>query len=351
MTPAAWPRPDPLAERLVVLSGGRVRHATIAELPLALSPGDVAVVNDAATLPASLAGELDGEEVELRIATPLRGREALGVLFGEGDHRTRTEDRPPPPRVGEGALIRLGAALNARVVALDPRSPRLVRVRFGLAPGHGGAPSAPASDAQVLSAIYRQGRHVQYAHVVEPLRPWHAQTPFGGAPWAVELPSAGRPLGARTLAALARRGVRVTSLTHAAGLSATGDPTLDARLPLEERYLVPERTISAIAAARASGGRVIAIGTSVTRALEGLFASRGELVSGEGETDLRLDASHALRVVDGILTGLHDEGTSHHALLGAFAPEQDLARALGEARERGCLGHEFGDSLLILRPR
>jgi S-adenosylmethionine:tRNA ribosyltransferase-isomerase len=144
---------------------------------------------------------------------------------------------------------------------------------------------------------------------------------------------------------LGRRGVGLAALTHAAGLSATGDPRLDEALPLAERYELPVATVAAVAEAP----RVIAVGTTVARALEGCAAAHGgRLVPGPGETDLLLDERHVLRVADGILTGVHEPGTSHHRLLGAFASAAILGRAAEEAERSGYLSHEFGDATLIL---
>jgi S-adenosylmethionine:tRNA ribosyltransferase-isomerase len=143
--------------------------------------------------------------------------------------------------------------------------------------------------------------------------------------------------------------VRVASLTHAAGLSSTGDAALDARLPLPERFEIPAETVEAIRATKAEGGRVIAVGTTVVRALEGCAALHGgEVVAGTGTTDLVIGADFRPRVVDGLLTGMHDPEASHYRLLEAFAPLAVLDRAHAHAVELGYLAHEFGDSSLIL---
>src|SRR5262249_17481681 len=142
------------------------------------------------------------------------------------------------------------------------------------------------------------------------------------------------------------RGVRMATLTHAAGLSSIGDAEADAILPLPERYDIPSATVDAVEKTRASGGRVIAVGTTVVRALEGAAAEG--LRPGEGLTGLRPGAGSRLRVVDGLLTGMHEPGTSHFALLTAFAPEELLLAAHRHAEAAGYLAHEFGDSALVL---
>jgi S-adenosylmethionine:tRNA ribosyltransferase-isomerase len=119
-------------------------------------------------------------------------------------------------------------------------------------------------------------------------------------------------------------------------------------MPWPERYEIPASTVRAVNDARARGGRVIAVGTSVVRALEGCVQSHGALRAGEGVTALRIDARLVRRVVDGLLTGMHDPGSSHFDLLGAFAHDDVLRAAHAEAEQRGYRAHEFGDSALIL---
>ena len=331
---------------LVVDAGsapGRLDDRAVADLPDLLGAGDVLVLNDAATLPASLRGTgPSGAALELRLAGPPDPAGCWpAVLLGAGDWRTRTEDRPPPEPVLPGARIALGPAaqLTARVVSVSPLSPRLVDVRFD------------RDGAALLAALYRLGRPVQYAHQDAPLDLWSVQTTYAARPWAVEMPSAGRPLSWRVLAELRRRGVELRWLTHAAGLSATGDPALDAALPLPERYDIPAATATAVARARAEGRRIIAVGTTVVRALEGAArpaSGRGQVVAGPGITDLVIGPSTRRRVVDGLISGIHAPGESHFRLLGAFAPAPLLGAAHHHARAAGYLPHELGDLCLVL---
>jgi S-adenosylmethionine:tRNA ribosyltransferase-isomerase len=345
MNPATAPRDDRGRTRLLVVdpASGRRADALARDLPRWLGAGDLLIVNDAATLPASLRGlavrdgDVPGDslEVEARL-TGVGGETWRVALLGAGDWRTPTEHRPPPPVLRPGDRLVFGTDLSATIVAVSPVSPRLVEVAFDRA------------GAALWAALYRLGRPVQYAYLREPLALWSVQTVFAGRPWAAEMPSAGRPLDWETLLALRRGGVAVAAVTHAAGLSSTGDPALDAALPLSERFDVPAATIAAIAAARARGGRVIAVGTTVVRALEGCVRARGELSPGPGETDLVLGPGFTPRVVDGIVTGMHGPGESHYALLQAFAGEADLRAAFEHAAGAGYLAHEFGDAALIL---
>ena len=331
MRPATWPRPEPERERLLVVdaSAGKLVDRNVGELPSLLGPGDVLVVNDAATLPASLAGvTARGEAIEARLAG-LEGDRARAVLFGAGSWRAPTERRAPPPALAPGDELDFDG-LAARVETLE--SERLVSLRFG------------ESGARLYRALYARGRPVQYSYVAGSYRLWHVQTRFAARPWAVEMPSAGRPLTFGVLTALRRRGVAIASLTHAAGLSSTGDGALDASLPLPERYEIPARTRDLVRSAE----RVIAVGTSVVRALEASRLEHGELRAGAGEARLRLDASFSPAIVSGLLTGVHEPGTSHFDLLESFAPRAVLERAFAHSEASGYLGHELGDSWLVL---
>jgi S-adenosylmethionine:tRNA ribosyltransferase-isomerase len=347
---ATWPREDPLAERLLILDP-RTRtwsDARMDALAPALHAGDLLVVNDAATAPASVAGiGPGGAPIEVRLAGENADGTFRAIVFGSGDWHQRTEDRPTIA-LREGDRLVFGAPsdasgageLHATVLAFELG--RLARLRFD------------EEGADLWRALYRHGRPIQYSYVARPLEPWHGQSRFASRPWAMEPPSAGRPLTFETLHALARRGVTVRPLTHAAGISSTGDPVTDALLPFPERYDVPARTVDAIHETKARGGRIVAVGTTVVRALEGAAANAlraGESVllpAGEGVTDLRLCEGFPLRIVDGLLTGMHEPTTSHFDLLQAFADADLLRRSYADAERRGYLAHEFGDSTLIL---
>jgi len=350
VTPARAPRG---AMRLLALdtARGRWTDGDMGDLPQLLQQGDLLVLNDAATLPASLPARTSGgDTIELRLAgqDAEGGPEFWAVAFGAGGWRQRTEDRPAPPSIPAGSTLfvgRTGAAgvpdeLPAQVCAVSPLSPRLLRLRFA------------AGGDSLWPALYRHGRPVQYSHLARPLDLWDVQTPYHARPWAMEMPSAGRGLTLPRLQELRRAGVRLATLTHAAGLSSTGDAALDAALPLPERYEIPPATVRALGETRAAGGRVVAVGTTVVRALESAAAAGGLGAprAGAGTATLRIGPGFRPRVVDGLLTGVHDDGTSHFELLKAFAPEPLLEQALRHAQEAGYLGHEFGDALLISGP-
>jgi S-adenosylmethionine:tRNA ribosyltransferase-isomerase len=334
---ATAPRPF-ASERLLVVDVTRRALASHAfgALPSVLAPGDLVVVNDAATLPAAL--PLTSHAAELRLAAwaaPDEG-EFWAVAFGSGSWRLPTEERGRAPLLPPGEGFACGA-LRGTVVAVDADDPALVRVRFEL------------TGAELWRELYRAGHVVSYSYLTRESELWDVNNHFAARPWAFEAPSAGLPLTFELLGALRRRGVEVTRLTHAAGLSSTGSAALDRRLPLPERYDIPSETVRSIEAARRQGGRVLAVGTTVVRALESSAHEHGTLRAGAGEARLVLGPAHRLRVVDGLLTGLHAPGSSHFRLLAAFAPVRLLEQALAQAAREGYLAHEFGDACLILR--
>jgi S-adenosylmethionine:tRNA ribosyltransferase-isomerase len=336
-------RPDRRIAKLVIVDAdGGTRHISRSELASLFDPRDLVVANDAATLPASLAvtHSPSGEPIEVRLA----GWVSLGdptqfvaLAFGAGDYRTRTEDRMPPPPLSPGDRLALGPIEAVVEDLLD--HPRLVRLRF------------LGDRAAILAALARRGRPIQYAHVPEPLALWDVWTSIAATPIAFEAPSAGFALDWGTLAAWRRRRILYATLTHAAGISSTGDPVLDLRLPFDEPYRIPERTAAAIAQAKSRGGRIIAIGTSVVRALESAADARGRVQAGDAIACGRIMRGITLRVVDVVLTGVHQPGESHFELLRAFADDGLLGRISATLAKRGYRTHEFGDSMLIERQR
>ena len=300
-----------------------------------LDERDLLVLNDAATLPASLAATAAGEPIEVRLLEGPYQAVTRAVLFGRGDYHTPTEQRAAPPVLVRGDQIEVGAQ-PLIVESVSALSPRLVTLRW------------PTDAAARFSLLYRAGRPIQYSYVDAPLALWDVQTSFAARPWAVEMPSAARPLCGAVLLALRRRGVTLASLTHAAGLSATGDEALDAALPLPERYEIPSETVRAIERTRERGGRVVAVGTSVVRALEDSAWHNGKVTAGEQTAALVLDEHTRPRVASGLLTGIHVPGESHYRLLSAFTKPATLTRAAAVAELGGYRTHEFGDAALFL---
>jgi S-adenosylmethionine:tRNA ribosyltransferase-isomerase len=331
------------ARLLAIDAAGRLTHHPRGRLAQLLRAGDLVVANDAATLPASLSGvhQPTKAAIELRLAARASLRPAdvhrfTAVAFGRGDWRIRTEDRPPPPALAPGDRLVLGP-LTATIESILGH-PRLIRVAF----------EGPTDS--IWAGIARHGRPIQYAHLAQPLALWDSWTRLANLPAAFEPPSAGFALDWGLLGELRARSVDFATLTHGAGLSSTGDSALDAHLPLDEPYVIPAATVAAVQAAKANGGRVVAVGTTVVRALEHA-AGDGTLRAGEGLATGRIGPATPLRIVDAILSGTHEAGTSHFELLRAFTPDAILAAADRTLEDMGYRTHEFGDSVFVERYR
>lgn len=328
----------PSAKLLVMDRNGVMSHLPRAALASLFSPGDLVIANYAATLPASLKGTHypSGQPIEIRLAAWLSARDPtqfVAIAFGEGDYRTRTEDRASPPPLSPGNRLLLGP-LVATVEQLFEH-PRLFRLKF------------LGNHSSILAGLARHGRPIQYAHVQEPLALYDVWTKIAADPTAFEPPSAGFALDSDIQASWRQRGVGFATLTHAAGISSTGDPILDLRLPLDEPYQIPEQTAAAIAQARSNHRRVVAIGTTVARALESAVSTEGRVRPGNGVATGRLARGTPVRIISAILTGVHQPGESHFELLRAFADDAVLDQISTEIRSHSYRNHEFGDSILV----
>jgi len=331
----------PDAKLLVVDPQRNLIHVPRSAFVDFLHPDDLVIANDAATLPASLTGvhQPSGKPIEVRLA----GRPSLdprdvnrfsAVVFGEGDFHTRTEDRTLPPPLQSGDRLVLGP-LHGNIEAVLGH-PRLVTLHFA------GTPD------EVWAGLASHGRPIQYAHLQDSLELWDVWTRIAGPPVAFEPPSASFVLDWHVLSAIREHRARFATITHAAGISSTGDEELDHLLPFDEPYRIPASTAKAVELTRQRNGRVIAVGTTVVRALEDAATRDGQLRTGEGLAQGRIGPATRLKVVDAILSGTHEPGTSHYELLRAFLEDSTLERTTKELNARGYRTHEFGDSVLIL---
>ena len=203
--------------------------------------------------------------------------------------------------------------------------------------------------SDLLQLLYRLGHPVRYEYVSAPWDLDYYQTVYAREPGSAEMPSAGRAFTWKLLFDLQRRGIGTAYLVLHTGLSSYMDDDLDAQHPAsDEEYFVSDTTARKINATREGGGRVIAVGTTVVRALESVADESGQVVGGHGYTRLRITAHHALRTVDGLLTGLHEPEASHLDLLTAFLPAEKIREAYEEAVRSRYLWHEFGDLNLII---
>jgi len=330
------------ARLLIVDHNRRIHHVRRTSFIDYLGAGDLVIANDAATLPASLQGihVRSGESIEVRLA----GRPSLqpedmnyftAVVFGAGDFHTRTEDRLPPPILVAGDELLLGP-LQAWVDQVLGHA-RLVLIRF------------TGNSDHVWASLALHGKPIQYAHMTTALKLWDVWTRIAGPPVAFEPPSAGFVLDWRTLSDMRAKGIEFETITHAAGISSTGDAQLDLLLPLAEPYHIPDVTAQAIQHTKQQGGRIIAVGTTVVRALEHSAMCDGIVRPGNGIATQRIGPSTRLKLVDSILSGTHEPETSHYELLRAFADDTTLRLANQELSVGHYFTHEFGDSVLIER--
>src|ERR1044072_6178177 len=311
------------AKLLVVDSQRNLIHVPRAAFVEFLRPNDLVIASVAATLPASLNGihEHTGKAIEVRLAgrrslNPMDVKSFSAIVFGEGDFHLRTEDRPQPPALPPGQLLVLGP-LHA-IVEAQLGHPRLVSLLFD------GTPD------QIWAGFASHGKPIQYSHMQTSLELWDVWTRIEGPPVAFEPPSAGFILDWHVLSDIREQQATFATITHAAGISSTGDEDLDHLLPFDEPYHIPEATAQAVELTRRCGVRVIAVGTTVVRALEAAATEDGHLRSGDGVAKGKIGPATQLRVVDAILSGTHEPGTSHYELLRAFLEDSTLERATSE---------------------
>ena len=317
-----------------LLAGTRdgVTHLPFTGLPELLRPGDLLVVNTSPTLPAAV--RLD--RIALHFSGPLPPDSQYGSPHGEDawlvELRLRTGDATVPydgGRCGEWFPLPGGATLRL----LDRQTPRLWRARL---------------DTAVVPYLRRHGVPIRYAYVGRdwPLSAY--QTVFGTPGpdgGSAEMPSAGRPFTPELVTRLVTRGVQVAPITLHTGVAS---PEKD-EPPYAERYDVPAPTATLVNHVRWEGGRVIAVGTTVVRALETAVADDGFVRASRGWTSHVVTPEEGVRVVDGLLTGLHEPRSSHLRMLTAVAGEDLLEEVYDEALEREYKWHEFGDVNLLIR--
>ncbi len=315
--------------RLLVAGPRGADHLRFADLPRALAPGDLVVVNTSATVPAAVDGvREDGAPAPVHVATPLDdGRWVVEVRRADG--------RGPDlgRRAGERIALPGGVGLHLESPYPDPAAP----------PGRlWTAHARPPVTA--LGYLARHGRPIGYRHLSGRFPLADHQTVYATEPGSAEMPSAGRPFTESLIVRLVARGVAVAPVVLHASVSS---PELH-EPPVAERFTVPAATARWVEGTRAAGRRVVAVGTTVVRALESAAAPDGTVAPASGWTDLVLGPDRPARVVTSIVTGLHEPEASHLLLLEAVAGPGRVAEAYAEALAHGYLWHEFGDSMLFL---
>lgn len=310
--------------RMMVSDRNGIRHRRFSDLADELEPGDLVVVNDSQTLPASVVID---EELVIHFSTRQQG----GFHVVEPRRRAGPASEP-----------------------WDRSVPRHVRFEAGsidlLAPYPSIAPATRLWLAEIdvettfLEFLAQWGRPIRYHHVAAPIPLQEFQTVFAAVPGSAEMPSAARPFTPDLVTRLVRRGVVVVGLTLHTGVS-----SLEAgETPYPEWFAIPEHTAWRINQTHAKGGRVIAVGTTVVRALESATDSDGRIHPTRAWTELVIGPGHEVRSVEGLVTGWHEPKSTHLAMLEAISGLSLLVDSYDSALERGYLWHEFGDSHLIL---
>jgi S-adenosylmethionine:tRNA ribosyltransferase-isomerase len=302
-------------------------HSTFALLPAFLDAGDLVVINTSGTIPAALAATTPtGESLVVHLSTQLDdGRWVVEPRRLVGHTSERWPDATPPRE------LRLGEAASLELVEPYLCSPRLWIATLDL-------------PQPVFTWLTVHGRPIRYAYVERswPLSAY--QNVYVTEPGSAEMPSAGRPFTPEVITRLVAKGVGVTPIVlH------TGVASLEAdELPYPEHARVPKSTAARINATHDAGGRVVAVGTTVVRALETAADAAGVVHPFDGWTELVITPERGVRAVDGLLTGWHEPEASHLLMLEAVAGRELLERSYAASLAEGYQWHEFGDVHLIL---
>jgi S-adenosylmethionine:tRNA ribosyltransferase-isomerase len=308
------------AVRLMVSRAGtgQIDHRRFTELPELLDPGDLIVVNNSATLPAAV--HLD------RLAVHFSTEREDGTWLVE--LRSRTSAGTGPYSGGaSGEWLPLPGGATLRLAGRE--TPRLWRARL---------------DREVAPYLRRYGKPIRYSYVDQDWPLADYQTVFSLAPGSAEMPSAGRPFSTELVTALVAKGVGIAPITLHTGVAS---PEKD-EPPYRERFSVPPATADQVNLARATGGRVVAVGTTVVRALETAAVAEGRVEPAQGWTSRVVTPLDGVRAVTGLVTGLHEPRSSHLMMLTAIGGTDLVARSYEEALRNDYLWHEFGDTHLIL---
>ena len=323
--------------RLLVAAPGVTTHTRFTHIANHLEAGDLVVVNDSATLAAAVDAHRDNTSTTTTVhfSGPLDTDCPADVIWV-------VELRPGPRALGPvtdaAAGERLTLPAGGRITLLGSY-PDGARTSSRL-----WAVQVDGVGDDLPSYLAEHGRPITYSYVDKPWPLDAYQTVFARTPGSAEMPSAARPFTTRIVTDLVAKGIAVAPITLHTGVSSpeTGEP------PIAERYDVPTATADLVNLTKKRGGRVVAVGTTVTRALETVAETDGVVRAGSGVTDLVLGPERPARVVSGLVTGWHAPGASHLSLLQAVAGSALVHTAYGTAVAHGYLWHEFGDSCLLL---
>lgn len=305
-----------------------LHHLVFGEIGSALDPGDLVVFNNSRTLPASVVVD---EDLAIHFST----RQPGGLVVVEPRRAVgHTSERlvAPPPR-----RIELPGQAGLELLVPFPVGSQANRLWL----------AAMTSPLPLHDYLGVWGRPIRYSYVDGPYPLELYQTVFGSIPGSAEMPSAGRPFTERIVTDMVGRGIRFAPVTLHTGVSSqeSGEE------PYPEWFRVSEPTAALVNHTREHGGRVVAVGTTVVRALESAAAASGSVHPAKGWTDLVVGPDHEMNAVDGLVTGWHEPGSTHLAMLESVAGRRLVEIAYATALESGYLWHEFGDSLLLLPDR
>jgi S-adenosylmethionine:tRNA ribosyltransferase-isomerase len=329
--PAEWRGQARDEVRLLVARPDGVVHTRFAGLADHLERGDLLVVNDSATEPRELDATLVGRgPVVLHLAQRLRDRVWAVELRTAPDARRAVLNADP------------GDVVTTRGLRLTLTAPHPGRASSPT--GHGNRLWRAIVTGDVTAEARAHGRPIAYGYLDRryPLAAY--QSVFGVHPGSAEMPSAGRPFTSELVTTLVARGIQIAPVTLHTGVSSQEA----GEAPQPERFAVPPWTARLVNAVRAGGGRVVAVGTTVTRALESAVADDGTVVARSGWTDRIVTPADPPRVVTGLVTGWHDPHASHLLLVEAVAGRELTQRAYEAAVAEEYLWHEFGDAALLL---
>lgn len=309
---------------------GSVEHAAFHDLPRFLEAGDVVVVNTSGTMKAALDAEReDGIPLELRLSTKL----PAGLWTVELRKKDGGESTEPLLDADSGEEISLGGGGKATILAPYARIEKGVRLWVA-------SLEIPSPLDEYLE---RRGSPIRYGYVKGGWPISYYQTVYATESGSAEMPSAGRAFTPEVITSLVAKGVQIAPLVLHTGVASLEDD----EPPYEEYYRVPPETARLVNSAREAGKRVVAVGTTVVRAMESVADERGVVHPGEGWTSIVITPERGVRAVDAMLTGLHEPRSSHLAMLEAIASRDVLEAAYYEALREGYLWHEFGDLHLI----
>ena len=312
-----------------------VAHTRFRALPEFLAAGDVLVINTSGTLNAALAAiRAGGMAVELHLSTHLPAD--LWIVEVRRPDGTTTQ---PFYDATPGETLRLPGGATATLLTPYRRD------RTALAPGPNRLWVATlALPGPLLPYLEQHGFPIRYGYVKAGWPGSYYQTVYATEPGSAEMPSAGRAFTPELLTRLVAQGVQVAPLILHTGVASLEDH----EPPYEEYYRVPLATAQLVNAARAAGRRIVAVGTTVVRALETVTDATGTTHPGAGWTDLVITPEGGLQAVSALLTGMHEPRATHLAMLAALAGQRHLEVAYTAALAHGYLWHEFGDLHLIL---